>query len=105
MAESSKSSKKCYNGLKAPDAKVARKALARAAKSLNTLLANDEEKRDVLVQYGLLRDKSIVSVNKELQDTIVQDPSLFWVLLREIEKFDEGADAAKKLEGKSQLLY
>lgn len=105
MAASSQPSKKCYDGLKAPDAKLARKALAKAAKSLNALLGSDEEKLDVLVRHGLLRDKNISkSVNKELQETIVQDPNLFWVLLREIENFAEGADVAKKLEGKSDCF-
>ena len=100
MAASSQPSKKCYNGLKPPDAKVAKNALAKAAKSLKNLLDTDgEEKRDVLVQHGLLRDKNPESVTKELQKTIVQEPALFWVLLRDIENFADGAEAARKLEG------
>lgn len=99
MAASSPSDKKCYSGLKVPDAKVAKNAIAKAAKSLRTLLASDKEKLDVLVQHGLLRDKNAKSITKELQETIVHEPALFWVLLREIEKFADGAEAARKLEG------
>ena len=99
MAESSPADKKCYSGLKAPDAKVAKNAIAKAAKSLRTLLANDEEKLDVLIQHGLLRDKTTKSLTKELQETVVNEPALFWVLLREIENFADGAEAARKLEG------
>ena len=91
-----------YSGIKAPDAKVAKNAIAKAAKSLRSLLENDEEKRKVLFQHGLLRDKDPKSLSKELQETIVQDPALFWVLLRETESFADGAgaEAARKLEGK-----
>lgn len=96
--------KKCYSGLKAPDAKVAKNAIAKAAKSLRALLANDEEKLDVLIQHGLLRDKNAKSVTKELQETVMQEPALFWVLLREIEKFADGAEAAKKLEGTAEWI-
>lgn len=99
MAASSPSDKKCYSGLKVPDAKVAKNAIAKAAKSLRTLLASDKEKLDVLVQHGLLRDKNAKSITKELQETIVHEPALFWVLLREIENFADGAEAARKLEG------
>jgi predicted metallo-beta-lactamase superfamily hydrolase len=98
-SSSSPSDKKCYSGLKAPDAKVAKNAIAKAAKALRTLLANDEEKLEILIQHGLLRDKNAKSVTKELQETVVQEPASFWVLLREIEKFADGAEAAKKLEG------
>lgn len=99
MAASSPADKKSYSGLKAPDAKVARNAIAKAAKSLRTLLANDEEKLDVLLRHGLLRDKNTKSLTKELQETIVHEPALFWVLLREVDKFADGAEAARKLEG------
>ena len=99
MAVSSPSDKKCYSGLKAPDAKMAKYAITKSAKSLHNLLASDEEKLDILVQHGLLRDKNAKSITKELQETIMHEPALFWVLLREIESFADGAEAARKLKG------
>ena len=89
-----------YCGLRAPDPKVAKNAVSKAAKSLRNLLEKDEDKLDVLVQYKLLRDKNPKSISKELQETVMQEPALFWVLLREIENFADGAEAAKKLAGK-----
>ena len=88
-----------YSGLKAPDAKMAKNAIAKAAKCLRILLENDEEKQKVLFQHGLLRDKDAESLSKELQKNIMQDPAMFWVLLREIVKFPDGIEAARKLEG------
>lgn len=105
MAASSPPDKKCYIGLKAPDAKVAKNAIAKAAKSLRALLANDEEKLEILIQHGLIRDKNAKSVTKELQETVMQEPALFWVLLREIEKFADGAEATKKLEGTAEWIF
>ncbi len=99
MAASSPPGNERYSDLKAPDAKVAKNAIAKAAKALRTLLANDEKKLDILVKHRLLRDKNTKSVTKELQETILQEPALFWVLLREIENFADGAEAARKLEG------
>ena len=89
----------CYSGLRDPDPKVAKNAIAKAAKSLRNLLENDEEKLDVLFRHNLLRDKNTKSVAKQLQETIGQEPASFWVLLREIKKFADGAEAAGKLEG------
>ena len=88
-----------YSRLKAPDARVAKNAIAKAVKSLYILLASDEGKLDILVQHGLLRDKNTKNITKELQETIVHKPALFWVLLREIENFADGAEAARILEG------
>ena len=98
MAASSPTSSK-YSGLKEPDGKTAKNAIAKAAKSLRALLANDGEKLDVLVRQGLLCDKNTKSFTKELQETVVREPALFWVLLREVENFADGAEAAAKLEG------
>ena len=92
-----------YSGLRAPDPKVAKNAVSKAAKSLRNLLEEDEGKLDVLVQHKLLRDKNPKSVSKELQETVLQEPALFWVLLREIENFTDGTEAAKKLAGKVAL--
>ena len=88
-----------YSKLLAPDAKRAKSAVAKAAKSLRVLLTDKEERLAVLVEHGLLRDKNVESLTKELQDSVERSPALFWVLLREISVMEDGSEAAAKLEG------
>ena len=82
------------------DGKIAKKAVAKAARALKALLTNQDEKLEVLVQNGLLQRKDTTNIIKELQEKVGQDPNLFWVLLREIRAFPNGAEAASRLQGK-----
>ena len=88
-----------YSRLQTPDCKVAKNAISKAAKALRGLFENNEERIDLLVRHGLLHDKNTKSVTKELQKNVGEDPKLFWVLVREISTFEDGAEAVKKLQG------
>ena len=90
---------KDYSGLQAPDGKVAKNAVEKAAKFLRALLTNNEERISLLVQHGLLQDGNTTSLTKQLRENIGKKPSLFWVLVRDISQFDDGAEAVKRLQG------
>lgn len=89
--------------LQAPDSKKAKKAIANAAKALRLLLTKNDERVEVLIRRGLVRDRNTKSLIKELQENVGRDPALFWVLLREVSKFQDGAEAAQKLEGTAKF--
>lgn len=93
-----------YSRFLLPDGKTAKNAIAKAAKAIRELFSNNEERLDVLIRHGLLRDKNTKNLAKQLQENVVQDPSIFWVLVREISKFEDGAEAVMKLRGRSCLV-
>ena len=77
------------------DSKTAKKAIAKAARPLRTLLT---DRKDQLVEQGLLAEGTDTKdVVKELKERIGNRPSLFDVLLREIRKFPGGGEVAEKL--------
>lgn len=82
------------------DGKIAKKAVAKAARALKALLMDQDEKLEVLVKNGLLQKKDTTNIIRELQEKVGQDPTLFGVLLREISAFPDGEEAASKLQGK-----
>ena len=97
---------KDYGRLQAPDGKVAKNAVEKAAKFLRTLLTNNEKRISILVEHGLLQEGGTTSLTKQLRENIGKKPSLFWVLVREISQFEDGAEAVKRLQGMpiAQLL-
>ena len=99
MASASPPEVESYNGLEIPDGKTAKNAIAKAAKALRGLFTDQQERIDVLVQKGLLRHKNFESLTKELQLNVENNPALFWVLLGEISRLKDGAEAKRKLEG------
>ena len=103
MASCSPHNVEDYSQFLVPDGKTAKNAIAKAAKAIRELFSNNEERLDVLVLHGLLRDKNTKSLAKELQEKVVQDPRMFWVLVREISKFEDGAEAVRKLRGRCFL--
>lgn len=99
MASYSPPNLDCCSQTQAPDSKKAMKAIANAAKALRILLTDNNERLEVLIQQGLLRSKNTKTLIKDLQENIGQDPALYWVLVREVENFKDGRDAAQKLRG------
>lgn len=83
---------------------MAKNAVEKAAKFLRALLTNNEKRISILVQHDLLQEDNTTSLTKQLRENIGKKPSLFWVLLREISQFEDGAEAVKRLQGMSVAL-
>ena len=82
------------------DSKTAKKAIAKVARALRTLLTDSDTKARIegLVKQGLLpEDANTKDVVKELKERIGKSPSLFHVLLREIRNFPGGGEVAGSL--------
>lgn len=77
----------------------AKKAIAKVARVLRETVLASHERKSVLVKQGLLEQIDVENVVKGLQKKIEERPSLFEDLLRELSKFPDGADVAKKLQG------
>lgn len=87
--------------LAAMDGKAVKMAIAKTGRILRELLANHQERIDVLVDRGLLERGAQKDVIKGLKEKIGKCPDLFGILLREISLFGPGGvEAAKKLQGK-----
>ena len=81
------------------DIRSAKKAIAKVARVLRETVLASHERKSVLVKQGLLEQIDVENVVKGLQKKIEERPSLFEDLLRELSKFPDGADVAKKLQG------
>lgn len=91
------------NQQQAPDAKAAKKAIARAGRALRALLTNYEDRIEALVRQGLLKDKNTKDVVKDLQEIVGKNPRLLDVLLREVSRFPNGTEVAARLQSKLKL--
>lgn len=88
-----------------PDGRAAKKAIARAAKSLRTALTDQENLRKALAEGGLLNDENTEDVIKELKENVGKCPNLFEVLIRELSSYNGGKEAADKLQRKLATSY
>ena len=87
------------------DGITAKNAVAKAAKPLRTLLTNQGKNLESLIQCGLLQpNEAQGNIIKVLKEKVEQDANLFWILLDKVSGFSNGAEAEKRLRGKSTKI-